>query len=200
MRYFSVTFKTLFFFKLSGSYLRHISSNIRGPSCSDYTPSCKDLPDGRNVYIYREWTSYYAECKDKRFVRIGTCPTNKTLSMAEVSENTFFLGFNVPRPWYLMLFCHWLDVLSWHCCMVTMLCWHWCSLPDIMSLLLSWLRFPVYIDASPPPPPQLPPPRHRFPADIDVLFQTLLCPCWHFCFRPDAGVTRLLKFVVPSWH
>ena len=61
------------------------------------------------MYIYREWTPYYAECKDERFVRIDVCPRNETLGMTEVSENTFFQGFNVPRPLYLMLFCHSLD-------------------------------------------------------------------------------------------
>ena len=75
-----------------GSYWRNGNYGaIRGPPCSVFYPSCKGLSDGRNVYEDREWSPYYAECKDQRLVGTGQCPTNRTLNVTEVSENSAFV-------------------------------------------------------------------------------------------------------------
>ena len=83
---FDCHFLTLFL----GSYRRNYRYYKDIP-CHVYHPSCKGLSDGRNVYQYRNWSPYYAECKDQRLVGTGQCPTNQTLGVTEVSENnTFF--------------------------------------------------------------------------------------------------------------
>ena len=78
-------FLTLFL----GSYRRYSRSYAHSP-CYVYYPSCKGLSDGRNVYQHRNWSTYYAECKDQRLVGTGQCPTNQTLGVVEVSEKNRF--------------------------------------------------------------------------------------------------------------
>ncbi|XP_025107375.1 uncharacterized protein LOC112572068 isoform X1 [Pomacea canaliculata] len=52
--------------------------------CDVHSPSCKDLPDGPNVYRGREWTPYFAVCQDQRLVNTSTCPRDERLAIAQL--------------------------------------------------------------------------------------------------------------------
>ncbi|PVD24918.1 hypothetical protein C0Q70_15411 [Pomacea canaliculata] len=65
----------------------YIQYQCRGPNCipcNVYSPSCKDLPDGPDVYRGREWTPYFSICQDQRLVNTSTCPRDEILNVARL--------------------------------------------------------------------------------------------------------------------
>ena len=51
--------------------------------CWVYYPSCEGLSDGDNVYSNREWSPWYAVCKEQRLVDTDTCDRDERLNMAQ---------------------------------------------------------------------------------------------------------------------
>ncbi|KAK7102889.1 hypothetical protein V1264_021047 [Littorina saxatilis] len=65
------------------SYLRSKCVTSHCVPCWVRFATCSDLPDGMNVFVGREWTPYYAICKDNRSLGFDVCPFNDTLKIPE---------------------------------------------------------------------------------------------------------------------
>ncbi|XP_025107574.1 uncharacterized protein LOC112572216 [Pomacea canaliculata] len=62
--------------------------------CENRWPSCRGLPDGENVFKYREWSPYFIICKDQRLADIGRCSTHPRLNVQEVHHRKYTKYFS----------------------------------------------------------------------------------------------------------
>ncbi|XP_076466662.1 uncharacterized protein LOC143297937 [Babylonia areolata] len=84
-------------------YLLHkcgVHPRYCGTPCHVHNPSCKDLPDGRNVYQYREWSPYFVVCQSNRTVDSGQCARDLKLSIARLfhsQKRRCVTVYEIPR-------------------------------------------------------------------------------------------------------